>query len=427
MTLSFRNIALFLVLVLLVSASTSLWRAPSVEFGTTVHSEGLSSSELVARGEYLVTAGNCASCHTTQNGAFMSGGLPFRTPFGTIYSTNITPDQHTGIGNWNEIDFLNSLRHGVRPDGDHLYPAFPYTAYTKASDDDILAMFAYLKSIKPVRTSSLQNDLVFPFNFRPLVAFWKLLYFRPGVYEAHEDQSDQWNRGAYLVEALAHCSACHTPRNNLGAERVTAHMGGGEFLDLVGQEHYRPWSAPNLTATERGLALWSEQDLADYLKTARNDMLESFGPMNEVIINSTRYLESQDIEAMVTYLKSLPAVPERQAPVPDPEVMGRGRTIYNLHCGTCHLPTGEGDPDMAPRLDRGSLVVQDENPASMINAILYGPHLPSPPLLPKWREPMEDFQYLLDDEEVAAAATFIRHSWGNASGIVTTDQVARQR
>ena len=427
MTLSFRNIALFSFLVLLVGASASLWRAPSVESGTIVHSEDLSTSELVARGEYLVTAGNCASCHTTQNGAFMSGGLAFRTPFGTIYSTNITPDQHTGIGNWNEIDFLNSLRHGVRPDGDHLYPAFPYTAYTKASDDDILAMFAYLKSIKPVRTSSPQNDLVFPFNFRPLVAFWKLLYFRPGVYEAHEDQSDQWNRGAYLVEALAHCSACHTPRNNLGAERVTAHMGGGEFLDLVGREHYRPWSAPNLTATERGLALWSEQDLADYLKTARNDMLESFGPMNEVIINSTRYLEAQDIEAMVTYLKSLPAVPERQAAVPDPEVMGRGRTIYNLHCGTCHLPTGEGDSHMAPRLDRGSLVVQDENPASMINVILYGPHLPSPPLLPKWREPMEDFQYLLDDEEVAAAATFIRHSWGNASGIVTTDQVARQR
>lgn len=413
--------------MLLVSASVILWRAPVIETGAIVHSEDLSPGELVARGEYLVTAGNCASCHTTQDGAFMSGGLPFRTPFGTIYSTNITPDPLTGIGNWSEVDFLNSLRHGVRPDGDHLYPAFPYTAYTKASDDDILAMFAYLKSIKPVRITPPQNDLVFPFNYRPLMAFWKLLYFQPGVYEVREDQSEQWNRGAYLVEALAHCSACHSPRNSLGAERAAAHMGGGEFLDLVAREHYRPWSAPNLTATERGLALWSEQDLADYLKTARNDMLESFGPMNEVIINSTRYLEAQDIRAMVTYLKNLPAVPEREATTPGPAIMGRGRTIYNLHCGTCHLPTGEGDPDMAPRLDRGSLVVQDENPASMINAILYGPHLPSPPLQPKWREPMEDFQYLLDDEEVAAAATFIRHSWGNASGMVTADQVARQR
>ena len=411
----------------LVSASVILWRAPVIETGAIVHSEDLSPGELVARGEYLVTAGNCASCHTTQDGAFMSGGLPFRTPFGTIYSTNITPDPLTGIGNWSEVDFLNSLRHGVRPDGDHLYPAFPYTAYTKASDDDILAMFAYLQSIKPVRISPPQNDLVFPFNYRPLMAFWKLLYFQPGVYEVREDQSEQWNRGAYLVEALAHCSACHSPRNSLGAERAAAHMGGGEFLDLVARQHYRPWSAPNLTATERGLALWSEQDLADYLKTARNDMLESFGPMNEVIINSTRYLEARDIGAMVTYLKSLPAVPELEATAPGPEIMGRGRTIYNLHCGTCHLPTGEGDPDMAPRLDRGSLVVQDENPASMINAILYGPHLPSPPLQPKWREPMEDFQYLLDDEEVAAAATFIRHSWGNASGMVTADQVARQR
>jgi mono/diheme cytochrome c family protein len=425
--LNIRNIALALLLVLLVSASVILWRAPVIETGAIVHSEDLSPGELVARGEYLVTAGNCASCHTTQDGAFMSGGLPFRTPFGTIYSTNITPDPLTGIGNWSEVDFLNSLRHGVRPDGDHLYPAFPYTAYTKASDDDILAMFAYLKSIKPVRITPPQNDLVFPFNYRPLMAFWKLLYFQPGVYEVREDQSEQWNRGAYLVEALAHCSACHSPRNSLGAERAAAHMGGGEFLDLVAREHYRPWSAPNLTATERGLALWSEQDLADYLKTARNDMLESFGPMNEVIINSTRYLEAQDIRAMVTYLKNLPAVPEREATTPGPAIMGRGRTIYNLHCGTCHLPTGEGDPDMAPRLDRGSLVVQDENPASMINAILYGPHLPSPPLQPKWREPMEDFQYLLDDEEVAAAATFIRHSWGNASGMVTADQVARQR
>ncbi len=427
MILNIRNIALALLLVLLVSASFILWRAPVIETGAIVHSEDLSPGELVARGEYLVTAGNCASCHTTQDGAFMSGGLPFRTPFGTIYSTNITPDPLTGIGNWSEVDFLNSLRHGVRPDGDHLYPAFPYTAYTKASDDDILAMFAYLKSIKPVRITPPQNDLVFPFNYRPLMALWKLLYFQPGVYEVREDQSEQWNRGAYLVEALAHCSACHSPRNSLGAERAAAHMGGGEFLDLVARQHYRPWSAPNLTATERGLALWSEQDLADYLKTARNDMLESFGPMNEVIINSTRYLEAQDIGAMVTYLKNLPAVPEREATTPGPAIMGRGRTIYNLHCGTCHLPTGEGDPDMAPRLDRGSLVVQDENPASMINAILYGPHLPSPPLQPKWREPMEDFQYLLDDEEVAAAATFIRHSWGNASGMVTADQVARQR
>ena len=181
MILNIRNIALALLLVLLVSASVILWRVPVIEAGAIVHSEDLSPGELVARGEYLVTAGNCASCHTTQDGAFMSGGLPFRTPFGTIYSTNITPDPLTGIGNWSEIDFLNSLRHGVRPDGDHLYPAFPYTAYTKVSDDDILAMFAYLKSIKPVRISPPQNDLVFPFNYRPVMAFWKLLYFQRGL------------------------------------------------------------------------------------------------------------------------------------------------------------------------------------------------------------------------------------------------------
>jgi len=357
----------------------------------------------------------------------MAGGLAFETTFGTVYSTNITPDNETGIGTWSEWDFLNSLRHGVRPNGEHLYPAFPYTAYTKATDEDIAAMYAYLQSIKPVRQPAPENRLRFPFNQRYLLAFWKALYFNPGPYEEAGDQSEQWNRGAYLVEALAHCSACHTPRNALGAEIRTAHMSGGEYLDHVGSGEYRAWSAPNLTSYERGLALWPRKDLEGYLKTARNEFLESFGPMNEVIINSTRYLEDSDISAMATYLQSLPAVSDPEGTSPDAQLMGRGRTIYNLHCGTCHLPTGEGDPEMAPRLNRGSLVVQDENPASMINAILYGPHLPSPPLAPKWRDPMEGFQYLLDDDEVAAVATFIRHSWDNSAGIVTAEQVARQR
>ena len=357
----------------------------------------------------------------------MSGGLAFETPFGTIYSTNITPDPETGIGAWSEWDFLNSLRHGVRPNGDHLYPAFPYTSYTKASDEDIAAMYAYLQTIEPVNQPALENDLSFPFNLRPLMAFWKVLFFDAGAFEEQADQTAEWNRGAYLVEALAHCSACHTPRNAFGAEQMNAHMSGGEYLDRVSSGEYRPWSAPNLTSFDRGLALWTQEDIVSYLKTARNDVLESFGPMNEVILNSTRYLQDDDLNAMATYLTSLPAVADATTTAPAEGLMGRGRTIYNLHCGTCHLPTGKGDPEMAPRLNRGSLVVQDENPASMINAILYGPHVPSPPLPPKWRELMEEYQYILDDEEVAAAATFIRHSWENAAGIVTPEQVARQR
>ena len=254
-----------------------------------------------------------------------------------------------------------------------------------------------------------------------------IINWNEGAFETDDAQSDDWNRGAYLVEALAHCGACHTPRNAFGAEQTDRAYAGGEYLDRVLTGEHRPWSAPNLTSDERGLGIWSHDDLASYLKTARNDFLESFGPMNEVIMNSTRHLSEGDIDAMATYLKSLPAIPETAGPEPDERTMGRGRTIYNLHCGTCHLPTGEGDPEMAPKVNRGSLVVQSDNPASMINAILYSPEAPHPPLPEKWRVPMDEFQYILDDEEVAAVATFMRQSWDNAAGAVTPAQVRRQR
>ncbi len=388
----------------------------------------LERDTLITRGRYLTVAGNCASCHTAPGGEFMAGGLPFETPFGTIYSTNITPDPETGIGTWSDRDFLNSMRHGVRPSGEHLYPVFPYTAFSKVTDADVAAIYAYLMSLPPVREGGWTNELSFPFNIRYLMAFWKTLFFEPGAYQDDPTQSEEWNRGAYLVEALAHCSACHSPRNAFGAEIAERAMSGGEYLDRVGSEGvHRPWSAPNLTSSVRGLGTWSAADLGAYLQSARNDFLESFGPMNEVIMNSTRHLSAGDIAAMSSYLKSLPAIEPPTPREPEAQLIGRGRTIYNLHCGTCHLPTGEGDPEMAPRLNGGSLVVQAANPASMINAILYSPEAPHPSLAPKWREPMEEFQYILDDSEVAAVASFIRHSWDNAAGAVTPEQIARQR
>lgn len=412
--------ALFVVVLLLPPARTA-------GSGPIAVLEGVSEEEWLVRGEYLATAGNCISCHTAPGGEPMAGGLAFETPFGRVYSTNITPDAETGIGDWSEWDFLNSLRHGVRPDGEQLYPVFPYTAYTKLSDEDIAAMFAYLQSLPAVSSQIPENQLGFPFNQRALLKFWKVLFFDSGPFEPDAQKSEQWNRGAYLVEALAHCSACHTPRNGLGAEQTSLAFSGGEYLDRVSSGEFRPWSAPNLTSSDRGLGLWSQQDLEAYLKTARNDFIESYGPMNEVILNSTRHLSENDIAGMATYLKQLPAIRENSGPGVDPQIMGRGRTVYNLHCGTCHLPTGEGDPEMAPRLNAGSLVVQSDNPASMINAILYAPQLPEHGLPQIWREPMDEFQYLLDDEEVAAAATYIRNSWQNSAGLVTPEQVARQR
>jgi len=249
--------------------------------------------------------------------------------------------------------------------------------------------------------------------------------FEPGAHEDDASRTDDWNRGAYLVEALAHCGECHTPRNAFGAGRDGMAMTGGEYLDRVPGGGHRPWFAPDLTSGQAGLGLWPEEDLVSYLHTGRNAFLETFGPMNGVIINSTSRLHVEDVRAMAVYLKSLPASAGAPPDTVTEYVMGRGRTVYNLHCGTCHLPTGEGDPDMAPRLNRGSLVVQAANPASMINVILHAPEDPGLP--PKWRKRMEEFRYLLDDEEIAAVASYIRNSWDNHAGPVTPAQVARQR
>lgn len=381
----------------------------------------------IERGKYLALAGNCASCHTARSDGFMAGGLAFETPFGKIYSTNITPDVETGIGDWTGEQFLNSMRQGVRPNGEHLYPVFPYTAFTKVTDEDVAALFAYLQSIPAIRQEASENEIWFPFNQRSLMSIWKAMFFDEGVYKEDNAKSAEWNRGAYLVEALAHCGACHSPRNYLGAEHSAMAMTGGVYTDKVPNGTLRPWSAPNLTSAPSGLGLWPLEEVAAYLKTGRNSYVETFGPMNEVILNSTRHLSDGDVNAMAVYLKSLPPNEGHTRATAKNSVLGMGRTLYNLHCGTCHLPTGLGDEESAPRLGGGSLVVRASNPASLINVILDGPELPDPPLPTKRRKPMEDFRYILDDEEIAALASYLRSAWGNTGGEVTAKQVAEQR
>ena len=425
-----KSLPRLLVIVLLVPVLAAAWLLVQTDHSknTTASADfSVADESIIERGRYLAVAGNCATCHTVPGGEFMAGGLAFETPFGTIYSTNITPDAETGIGNWTGVQFLNSMRHGVRPDGEHLYPVFPYTAFTKVTDEDVAALYAYFQGIPAVRREAPENQLSFPFNQRSLMAFWKGKFFDAGSYEQVDSESEEWNRGAYLVEGLAHCSACHSPRNALGAEDSGRAMAGGEYLDRVPGGALRPWFAPNLTSAPTGLSLWPVEQVAAYLKTGLNEYVETYGPMNEVIINSTRHLSEQDIDAMAVYLKSLPAHEDKPNPMPDSNVLGMGRTVYNLHCGTCHLPTGLGDDESAPRLAGGSLAVQASNPASLINVILYGPELPDPPLPTKRRNPMEEFQYLLTDAEVAAVASYVRNNWGNSAGLVTAEQVAKQR
>jgi mono/diheme cytochrome c family protein len=391
-----------------------------------VHPSSVVNSQ-VERGKYLALAGNCASCHTAGNSGFMAGGLAFHTPFGKIYSTNITPDAETGIGDWTDAQFISAMRQGIRPDGEHLYPVFPYTAFTKVTDEDVAALFAYLKSVPAIRSEAPINEISFPFNQRSLMAIWKAMFFEEGVYEANDSKSVEWNRGAYVVEALAHCSACHSPRNFLGAEHSDMAMTGGVYVDKVPSGALRAWSTPNLTSAPAGLGLWPFEEVTAYLKTGRNLYVETFGPMNEVILNSTRHLSEGDVDAMAVYLKSLPSNRGRTGSKATDSVLGMGQTLYNLHCGTCHLPTGLGDEEVAPRLGGGSLVVRASDPASLINIILDGPESPDPPLPARWRKPMEDFRYLLDDEEIAALASYVRGTWGNTGSAVTAGQVAEQR
>lgn len=384
-------------------------------------------NDLIDRGRYLARAGNCVSCHTRAGGTAFAGGLAFETPFGKLYSSNITPDAETGIGKWSVKEFDRALREGVRPDGAHLYPAFPYTAYTKLSDADVLALYAYLKIIKPVTFTPPANELTFPFNLRWTLGTWKALYLDVARFEPDPAQSAQWNRGAYLVEGLAHCRACHAPRNLLGAERAGAAMSGGKLFNSVASGEVRAWTAPNLTNVPNGLASWSSKDLVSYLKTGRTSFTETHGPMNEVILNSTRHLSEVDVTAMAVYLKSLPGEPGQLGRPASADVLKEGATLYDLHCGTCHQPTGLGGPseDAGARLV-GNAVVQASNPASLINVILYGPHLAKLPGARRWKD-MPAFYEKLADDEVAAIASYLRSAWGNVGGAVTEAQVARQR
>lgn len=395
-----------------------------IPFGVWADNSGTLPSA-VARGEYLARAANCMSCHTRPDGAPYAGGVAFETPFGTLYSTNITSDREAGIGAWTAEQFRRAMREGIRADGEHLYPAFPYTAFTKLSDADVDAMFAYFKTVPAAPDRSPENELSFPFNQRWLLGVWKALYFDEQRFVPDPVQSQEWNRGAYLVEALGHCGACHTPRNFLGAERTSLALTGGTYLDKIPGGKVRPWSAVNLTSAPSGLGPWSVEELVAYLKTGVNSFATSFGPMNKVIVNSTRYLTDADVHAMAVYLKSLPPLEQSFKPAASEDVLRQGELLYGIHCATCHLPTGLGAAETGPAM-AGNPVVQAADPASLVNSILHGPELPHIPL-PAQRPHMEAYAVSLSDEEVAALSSYLRNAWGNRGGRVTAKQVAAQR
>jgi mono/diheme cytochrome c family protein len=366
------------------------------------------------------------ACHTARGGAPYAGGRAIQTPFGAIYASNITSDKETGIGVWSADDFWRALHHGKSRDGKLLYPAFPYPNFTKITREDSDAMHAYFQTIPAVRLQNKEPDLRFPFNYRILLAGWRALYFRPGVYEPEKEKSVEWNRGAYLVQGLGHCAACHTARNILGATQSEGDLSGAMIPMLN-------WYAPPLnSATETGLGNWEIQHIADLLKTGVSVHGVVSGPMSEVVWQSLQHLSDSDIRAMGVYLKSVPqsSEPGQQlkpaARNPENEkTLKRGAALYEKHCVDCHKSQGEGVPPHYPALagNRGVVLDQVVNP---VRITMYGGYPPSTQGNPR-PYGMPPFANVMTDEEVAAVVSYVRNAWGNQGSMVTAAQVSRYR
>jgi mono/diheme cytochrome c family protein len=374
----------------------------------------------IERGRYLTIVGDCAACHTLPgSGHKFSGGRPLETPFGELVPPNITPDPETGIGAWTDDEFVNALTKGTGRNGTHLYPAMPYTYMTKTTRDDALAIRAYFNTIPAVRNPVQPNQLRFPFNIRASLAEWNALYFKPGPFRPVAGKSAEWNRGAYLAEGLAHCGLCHTPKNELGADRIDLNLQG---YALQG------WFAPNITNDlRRGLGGWSIDDIAEYLKSGHNRTSAASGLMSEVVSISTSRMTDADLRAIAVYLKDQPGHPQEteNKNKPDQGVLSMGQKIYADECSGCHTPNGEGTPGMFPSVN-GSPIVQQTDAISLMRIVLRGgrsvatDQAPTAPAMPA-------FGWLLSDKEVAAVLTYVRNAWGNAAPAVSEDDVAKAR
>jgi mono/diheme cytochrome c family protein len=378
-------------------------------------SQAAGSGDAVARGAYLARVGDCVSCHTATPGQPFAGGYKLDTPFGYLLAPNITPDEATGIGRWSADDFYRAMHEGVNKRGQDLYPVMPFDFYTRVTREDSDAIFAYLRSLEPVTNAVVVNHLRFPFNQRWSMAAWRELYFDEGSFKPDPSKSAPWNRGAYLVEGLGHCSACHSPRNALGGiEKDKAYTGA--TVD--------GWFALNLTSNlHTGLGSWSADGIAGYLKTgAAPGKTTALGPMALVVKNSTSRMSDADLAAMATYLKDIPAnsTLRRGKPAPDPTRVA-GATLYMDHCGGCHQAGGRGLPGVFPPL-AGNGVVLASDPANILKVLLEGV-----PTQGKYIQ-MPGFAGLLSDQQIADLTNYVRTSWGNgAAANSSAAMVARLR
>ena len=373
----------------------------------------------IEKGRYLATLADCAACHTLPSGGqSYAGGRSIETPFGNIMSPNITPDHETGIGTWSDEDFDKAVRRGVRPNGQRLYPAMPYPAYTKMSRDEVMAIRAYLSSIEPVRKSVDRNTLPFPFDIRTSMLGWDWLFFTPGEYVPDPQMSAEWNRGRYIVQGPGHCVSCHSEKNVLGADKSSGYLRGSEI---------QRWFAPELTNDGRsGLGGWSVEDVTAFLKTGHNRTSTATGPMAEEISQSSSKWNEPDLKAVAVYLKSLPGRKDNPTPIrADDPAMVAGQAIYRDACSACHMLDGKGVPHLFPSLAEAPSV-RARDPASIVRIILRGARS-----VPTAAEPtgpgMPSFAWQLSDEQIAAVATYVRNAWPPVAAAVSPDQVSKAR
>lgn len=373
----------------------------------------------IERGRALAVAGNCTGCHRGPAGAF-AGGRGIETPFGTINAPNITPDRETGIGNWSGDEFARAMREGIAPGGEHLYPAFPYVWFANLTREDTDALHVFLRSVPPVRQAVNSNTLPFPLNFRAVMRGWNALFFDGPTWRPDGARPAEWNRGGYLVEALGHCGACHTPINALGGSRRTQAMAGAAL---------QGWYAPNIGANAyQGIGGWSVDDVVRYLATGANDWTRASGPMAEVVENSTSHMPAADLRAIAIYLQDRPSRGDASAPAPldakSPQML-TGAAIYQDNCSACHRGNGQGVTGLIPALGGNGVLVQS-GAETLVRVVISGARSAATDAEPT-APAMPPFGWRLNDRQVADVLTYIRNSWGNAAPSVAPSTVRSLR
>lgn len=425
-TLVSKCLAAVIALTLLILSSWVVWdnwgRFVFTPVAVVLHNDQNSNSKNLGRGEYLTLIGGCVACHTAKGGEPLAGGRRIETPFGAVFSSNLTPSLTHGLGRWTETEFQNALHWGRSRDGHLLLPVFPYNHTSVFTAEDVRAIFSWLQNIKPIDQAPPAHRLTWPLGTQPIIAVWRSLFFTPNHFKADESQSEAWNRGAYLVQSAGHCAACHGQRNSLGSFPAIDDVSGGFISPQM-------WVAPSLrNDTQTTMANSSIAEIANLLRIGQSQTSTVSGPMAEFVQHTGQYLSASDALAIATYLKSRvnPTTPSHLPPAALLAFTSpNAQTIYKTQCASCHGANGEGKPNAYPALAGNPAVVLAQ-PENLIQMVLYGGYGPSTEGRPR-PYGMPPYLFTLNNQQIADVLNHIRSQWGNKAGAINPMQVDRIR